>query len=71
MNEAKAETLGIYDTQMMSSAKMRNLEVCGGDVNQLTQDFRFKKLTNQQSAHMRITRNSGFQLERRFKSLPI
>ena len=44
LNEAKADNLIEIDPQLISLAKMRNLDDFEGELNQLIQDFHFKKI---------------------------
>ena len=64
LNEAQAENLIEFDPQLISLAKMRSPDDFEGELNQLIEDFHFKKLTHQQVAHLRTTLNSGSQLQR-------
>ena len=64
MNEAQADSLNEIDPQLISLAKMRKPDDFEGELNQLIQDFHLKKLTHQQVASLRTTRDSGFQLQR-------
>ena len=47
LNEAQAHNLIETDRQLISLAKMRNPDDFEGELNQLLQDFQFKKLTHQ------------------------
>ena len=64
MNEAQADNLIEIDPQLISLAKMRNPDDFEGELNQLIQDFHFKKIDTPTGRHLRTTRNSGFQLQR-------
>ena len=65
LNESQADNLNEIDPELISLAKMRNPDDFEGELNQLPKDFHLKKLTHQQVAHLRTTRNSGYQLQRR------
>ena len=44
LNEAQADNLIEIDPQLISLAKMRNPDDFGGELNQLIQEFHFKKI---------------------------
>ena len=64
LNKTQADNLIEIDPQLISLVKVRNPDDFEGELNQLIQDFHLKKLTHQQVAHLRTTRNSGSQLQR-------
>ena len=66
LKKGQAEDIIQIDFQLISKWKMGNSDKFDREMNQLMQKFQFeKKLTQQHVAHLRITRNSGFQLRKR------
>ena len=63
-NATQADNLIETDPRLISFARTRNPDDFEGELNQLIQDFFLKKMTHQHVTPLRITLNSGFQLQR-------